>query len=128
MKTPRPRIHTIYDHVYKFQWMIIFGGTLNPAIATFAEWIGVKPWKWEDGSAAHFTAVEPHSYGLLWFKDRRPSPGYIAHEALHGTLYLADTRGLPRCTQETDEPYAYYVQWLVEKIIEFSKLKRSKHE
>jgi hypothetical protein len=52
---------------------------------------------------------------LIWFRDDKPKPGVIAHEALHATCSSLARCGL-QMTDSSEETYAYYLDWLVEKI------------
>jgi hypothetical protein len=47
-------------------------------------------------------------------------PGQIAHECLHVTTYLFSDRGMSDLNN--DEPQAYILTWLVNKVHEFQQL------
>lgn len=60
---------------------------------------------------------------LIAFRNKHPSQGVIAHEALHYVHYLMDGRGIPY-SEESDECHAYLLQWVVQNIHDLNKTHR----
>jgi hypothetical protein len=52
---------------------------------------------------------------LIWFKDEVPKAGVIAHECFHATCAALRATGLSLSTK-SEEAYAYYLDWLVDKV------------
>jgi len=73
------------------------------------------------------TLMDPNS-GAAVIRLRRLRPnnpedvGYLVHEAVHAAVMVFDRIGFP-LKAETDEPLAYYVQFLVQTILERVKQK-----
>ena len=60
---------------------------------------------------------------IIWFK-ALPTFGLIAHEAFHAVSFLMKRVGI-RFFLESEEAYAYPVQYLCEEMVEFFKDKNS---
>jgi hypothetical protein len=56
----------------------------------------------------------------LAFKDVKPAPGIIAHEAVHFVTALSDDRGINH-DRHNDETQAYLTQWVVDRVYNLSR-------
>lgn len=55
-------------------------------------------------------------YIVLIFRPSDCSIGIITHEAFHTNTYNCDLLGIPGCNPDTDEPQAYFTQWVADCI------------
>lgn len=53
---------------------------------------------------------------VLLYRTEEITTGIIAHEAFHSNTYNCDLLGIPGCNADTDEPQAYFVQWVADCI------------
>lgn len=75
--------------------------------------------------ARGYTRLLDNSRCVLLFMDKKPCQGVIAHECLHASTKMLYPKGID-CTNEEDEAYCYFLQYLVRKINE--GLKRGKRK
>lgn len=108
---------TVVDPVYHFQVTGIYGGTEQEAINWYARKLHVEPWKLDEGNRwGHFTCYRPFKNSIIWFKDKYPPANVVAHECFHAVMYLFETFGMKGPTEDSEEVFAYYLQWLVSKL------------
>lgn len=101
--------------MYRQKFHVSFGGTLEDACHTF---------KFDyDKDLQHceaLTLTEEHGRTqkpviLLWFRDENPKPGVVAHECFHAVVSSLRERGMS-LSAKSEEAYAYYLDWLVDKV------------
>lgn len=108
----------IRDQIYRFEWLVCTEQSLDKAIALFALKLQIPSWVSDcKNQEGHFACYPPTKNGLLWFKD--PLPDVVAHEAFHATMYAFSCAGLKNITEETEEVFAYYLQWLTREILKY---------
>lgn len=112
----RPARAWFWNPVYKHGVLVVWGcddNQMKSEIQHYGNW----PRKVIEGISelgqAKFTTNEDSSF--IFFRHKRPHPGVIAHEALHFTTWLLDSRGVP-VNYENDEAMAYCMEWLVDLI------------
>ena len=66
-------------------------------------------------SATTWTKQDEKSH-MIWFEACQPSASIVAHEAVHSASHVLGTSGLAPQVPETEEAYAYLVQWTVGSI------------
>lgn len=97
-----------------FTWFVYSRCSLREARDHFASYIKVPPWVDEsDEPLGNFSAETTRRAGMFWFKEKKVSSGLIAHEAVHGVMYMFSKMDLKGPTEETEEFFAYYLQYLV---------------
>lgn len=108
----------ITDMTYRSAWMIGVGGTLEELIKAYAKKIKVEPWEINKNPDryAHFGGHSEHRGGLLWFKDIKPGAGAVAHESFHATYWFMKYWYKANLTDDTEELYAYFQEFLVREI------------
>ena len=65
---------------------------------------------------AHMFAYEGQKDCALWFKWARPPAGAVAHESFHAVRWLLQYSGTTNLNDDTEECFAYLLQWLVNEI------------
>ena len=60
--------------------------------------------------------VVKDGFPIIRFFDKNPDAGLIAHECFHAVYSILESKKIPLC-YETEEVYAYLIQYLVNKII-----------
>jgi hypothetical protein len=112
------RSAVIRDPVYKFGFLAVRGGLWADAARRFARAIGEPPdphWGAEVNVDGRFSDCPPHQDGLLWFSDKAGA-GVIAHECFHAAMCVFACAGALPLTAGNDEPFAYYLEWLVREV------------
>lgn len=106
----------LFDPVFKTGLCVQVGGSVNDALARYARRIGEAPWSVEEssGRGGMFSRCRPHKSGSLWLSEY--DPAILAHEAVHAASYLLGEKSGLALSDETDEAYAYYVEWLVREV------------
>ena len=104
----------IVDPIYGARFLVIKGGKLNDAIARFSKSIKVTPWTKDYEPGAHFAAYTTHNGGLIWFS-KHATASLVSHEAFHATYFILTRAGL-KLTDESEEAYSYYLEFLVREI------------
>lgn len=117
MKKVRGKIFHFNDEVWTSGILVGVGVRYETALKRYCALAGVDPFddKINPGVEARTLAIGNIKNCLLWFKDRKPAPDLIAHEAVHASYYLLKLSGL-RFTDRTEEAFAYHVAWLVREI------------
>jgi hypothetical protein len=108
--------HYLFDPVYHFHWMIVFGGPLQNAIDKYAKRIEEDSWTVQGNPKAHFAAYRNKRNGVIWFESKPKSLAFVAHECFHATMYVFERLDMKGPTEETEEVFAYYLEWLVDNI------------
>lgn len=107
-----------FDEIYLFQWLLYVGGTPQAAIDYFCEKLHVESFKYENNNPiGHFFTHRPYKAGLLWFKDKECLKSQGVHECFHATMYLFETLDMKGPVEETEEVFAYYMQWLFTQVM-----------
>lgn len=81
--------------------------------------------KYEDAVIGSVSCQYPGSFTrssqfmIIRFKEKKPKDGLIAHEAFHAAFYILNSIGL-YASYETEEAYAYLLDYIVNKIKEKS--------
>lgn len=65
--------------------------------------------------------VVKDGFPVIRFFDKNPDAGLIAHECFHATCFILESKKIALCN-ETEEVYAYLLQYLVNKIIKKCKI------
>ena len=106
----------LFDPVFLTAITVQVGGSVNDALRRYARRIGETPWAVEEASGrqAMFSRCRPHKSGCLWLREY--DPAYLAHEAVHAANYLLGEKSGLALSNETEEAYAYYVEWLVREV------------
>lgn len=109
----------IDDHVYKFHWLIYYGGDLQSAIDDFAKQIKVEKWEVKIGRnpSAEFFAYRPRKNGAIWIsaKEVRNIP-LLAHECFHAVSYFMECMDC-KLDENSEEFGAYYLEFLLQSIL-----------
>lgn len=97
--------------------LICLGGVREHAIAHYLDVIEYKE-KFEiipnDRSGGHVCSVD-NAGCLIWLKEGAWA-GLVAHECFHAVHLLLKSREIPLC-EETEELYAYSIEWLFNQIV-----------
>lgn len=116
-KSSKRKVKYIWDEPGKFHWMVVFGGSLQDGVNQYSKKTGIEPW---DVSGrvplGHFTGVIGQRNGLIWFPGDRPKKSIIAHECVHAALFMFEANALKVLNTDTEEFFAYYVEFLFESI------------
>lgn len=104
--------------------MFVIGGDYQFALDEYQK--KIRSEKYEDevglGTQARFHAHAGKKTGLIWFKHDKPSIGVIAHECFHAVSYMLEMSGF-KMTIDSDEAYAYGLEFLCEHVDKFLKSK-----
>lgn len=107
--------------------LIILGGKRSEAHITFSKTIKKNPLQGPElseldvGSSMASTFINDSFMGsCIWFQSLKPTPGVIAHEALHALAHMHRIQQTP-LTPDTEECWAYPLQYLVDKIFEATR-------
>lgn len=85
-----------------------------------------KRWEWDKYEDTVISAVSCQSLAnfsfnskmlMIRFKEKEPKDGLIAHEAFHASFRILNSIGL-NPSYETEEAYAYLLDYIVNKIKE----------
>lgn len=69
--------------------------------------------------------IDPAKIGMTWtvggglsviWLPERAGAGIVSHEAFHATRYILECKGLGELSDETEEAYAYLLDWIVRQI------------
>lgn len=121
------QVARVDEYINKFSWFVYIGKSANFAINDFAKKTKVPGWEVEDNDRryGHFAVYRPQKEGCIWFQ--KPfvySPGVIAHECFHAVSYLMERLDVKQL-EETEELFAYYLEFLVNKVYDVClKIKR----
>lgn len=107
----------LYDPIFKFEWVIFYGGTEQAAVDWFSKLLNVEKFAVDFNKNRHgcFMAFHPFKNGMFWFPNKYPAASVVAHEAFHGVKYIYDTLKI-ELVDRTEESWAYYLEWLVQNI------------
>jgi hypothetical protein len=117
---PRLRTFRIQNPVWQYVLFVRAGGTRDEAERWFRRQFGEPPEVSSDGqlwatSAMTFSRRTEKSH-LIWFESLKPDGAIVAHEAVHSVTHALQASGLAPLTEQTEEAYAYLVQWTVKVI------------
>lgn len=117
-KRIKPKRAWFYDEIYSFSWFIQLKGSQQSALDWYADSIKVERYAPKDSNEpnGHFSAYRPYKAGVIWFKDIKFLKSQLSHEAFHGVMYVFERLDMKGPTEESEEVFAYYLQWLVNKI------------
>jgi len=104
------------DPIYKFNWYVQFGDSVQSAAQRFQEATSCQTWDISNSAHAIFTSANDFWGGLLWFSEANPSPGTIAHEVIHATFHAMRKLEAKIVDEHIEEVFAYYADWLVQHI------------
>ncbi len=117
-KKPRQKRYYINDEIYQSDILVFTGGTCDEAVDYIRN-------KYDIETAPRLSPTEfvnarvmsnPGFKGCaLWFKRPKPPASLVAHEVLHIAHHILGGSGLT-LTDESEEAYAYYIDWLTKKI------------
>ena len=113
----KSREFQFYDKVWRVPYCCILGGSKQAAYERFCKLNGEDPVQTFENSAADastFYSVERKTV-LVWFAQKNPDLGTVAHEAVHAAIYALRMSGMSDFHDTNDEALAYYVQFLVEQ-------------
>ena len=114
----KPKRFYIHDDIYHISWRVLTGTKEQEAVNYISKLASIEPVQLEHklGKQACFYSHTSLKGGAIWFKDARPGGALVAHECLHAVHFLM-THGLDsRLTDDTEEFFAYYLQYLVSQI------------
>lgn len=75
-------------------------------------------WDIETGIASNIMArtLSKGRELFIWFRDRRPGCGIVAHECFHAAYHVLSRELQVRVDDNNEEIFAYYLDWLVREI------------
>jgi hypothetical protein len=112
----------IEDPVYHGHLVLYVGCPYAAALKDYAEKVKIPPreedYECPPNVSARFTTVAGWKGrgGLLWMRKRKPSPEDVAHECLHATARVLSQVGVRPMDGGDDEPYAYYLSYLIREV------------
>lgn len=113
----------IDDPIFGFNWLIIIGGTVNEAIKIYAKKVGVEPWKRGNSPKGHFGSCDNNHNGFIWLDKNKIESGLIVHECFHAATYMFERLGMTNLSEQTEELFAYYLEYLVKEVSKFVGVK-----
>lgn len=112
-------IENIHIEVYHTWLNIYVHNTVYEALYHTDTLNGTKKETWE-GTSGLFWINEKHNSWFMAFNASKISYGTIAHECYHATCRILKRKGI-FYSEETEEAYAYLLDYLVTKTIEHLK-------
>lgn len=119
----KPKTFRFFNDTWQFEIVLRIGGTHEDASSHFDRLIDGRPSgskSWRPGTQIKNYAAVFMSRGekgvLVWFAEA-PDPGVCAHEAIHAVAHVMRESGLGPLNEDTEEAYAYLIQWLVDEIM-----------
>lgn len=103
------------NEVWQYALFVRVGGTREQALRWFERKLCGAPETEKSGPyATTFYRNDERSH-LIWFEEV-PGGGTAAHEALHSVKHVLAHVGLGPLSDDTEEAYAYLLQWTVSEI------------
>lgn len=107
--------------VWQFSIFVRVGGTKEQAHDWFCKKFEIEEAGWLDSEQSATNARcffnGDKTDHLIWF-NAVPGASVLAHEALHSAHHVLTRKGLGKLSDETEEAYAYLIQWIVRQIAE----------
>lgn len=104
------------DPLHKFDWLLYLGWKQEDAIANYMKIHQITDFiEPSRGSVGRFFANSTVRNGGLWFRDKAPTVGVIAHECFHLVSYMFDTIG-QKIGSDSEESAAYYLEWITNSV------------
>lgn len=111
---------SFYDEMYNIKYTVFVGGNSCQAFKCFAKELGIHIDDYIMENDALGTTFFRDESICIWVEDISPSALHIsvlAHECYHATNMALQWRGVAPAKDSDDEHYAYYLSYLIEKII-----------
>lgn len=111
----------IVDQIYRVPIIIVVGGTQLDAYKIFSDELSPSITTGEigiNGAIAWVYAHEDVDGICIWLGDKT-TPSVIAHECLHATNIVLQYRGCKPASEDDDEHYCHYMQWVFEQVYYF---------
>lgn len=117
-KNPQGRNYgRIFDPIYKYELGLFAGGEAQKSINWYASKNKIEPWILAEGNRyGHFASYRPYKNGVLWFAVPDIACSVIAHECFHAAMYLFECIDLKTIDANTEEIFAYYLEWLTHSV------------
>lgn len=108
-----------YEPTFRFSWMVFKGGkSLQEAVNIYSSRIPTESFAVDNKNRdGHFCAIRPFKCGMLWYPTRKPKLNTVVHECFHAVMYVFERMDMKGPTEETEEVFAYYLEWLVGKCL-----------
>ena len=113
----------IKDPMYEMTWHVQFGGPVEKARKQFTKKTGLHTWDVGGEPEAIFTSADDYWGGLLWFFEKTPDIGVIAHECSHATFQALRKLDAKMIDENTEEVFAYYIDFLIKQVTKRIKIK-----
>jgi len=113
MKKYKPQM--IFDPIYKMNFYISRGVHHKIFEEAYHRIIGDKVECRTASGCTFFVIIKGQRVTWIWTKDERVP--FLVHEIIHAVTEHFDFIGM-RLTNDSDEAYAYYTQWLLEEILD----------
>ncbi len=106
----------IHEPLFNSDFLIHKGGSVNDLIKSYSKKVGIEPHLLPEASGrVGHTCFCTHTKSVgIWISERA-TIGVISHEVFHAVHSLMHRSGL-KLNFQNDETYAYYLQFLVDKI------------
>lgn len=106
----------IHEPLFNCDFLVQKGGSVNELIDTYSKKTGIvrTPLEEHSGRMGHTISCSHTKAVGVWLNDRASS-GVIAHEVFHAVHSVMHRSGL-KLNFQTDETFAYYIQFLVDEI------------
>ena len=118
---PKPHVFVISDPIFITDHLICCGTTYRFAFDRFKRLLEKQKYTltltFEDVRSTTMgrSTMSGHKPTCLWFRDRTPGGGVVAHECLHATYNVLGLSGVS-LSDSSEETYAYYLDWMVREI------------
>lgn len=110
----KPRYFTLNDETWRAGFIFAFGGNFSDAVRHYRKNIG-EAYEEEDPDRSILGRTHyhiNHKNCLVWFRDKTPDPGIVAHECFHAATHILWKSGVT-LTDHTKEAWAYLLDRLV---------------
>lgn len=112
----------IYDEMFQANIYVSYGVSKDDFIKQIKKYLGLDydKDKLRNGKMAVFFNDKGEEIVWIWTESKQVD--ILAHEASHATNYILSRAGI-KLSDDSDEAFAYYIQYIINKVIDKNKNK-----
>ena len=105
----------IHDPIYQMDYYASYGTPIKVFTESYKRIVGENP-QIGTGTSGYTAFLRIKGQRITWIWTKRKCVPFLVHEIVHAVAEHFDFIGM-KLTNESDEAYAYYTQWLLEEIL-----------